>query len=77
LRAGGTEQQAGLIRNWNRFVQFRPSRLKLLGRTRMIKAVESRVFEQDVEAANKRARRHQLGVARIHNVRSQNETSST
>ena len=56
LRAAGAEQQPGFIGNGNRFVEFGPGRLKLFGCARMIEAVEPRVLEQNVEAADKRAR---------------------
>ena len=56
LRAGGAQQQAGFIGDGNRLVQFVPGGLELLGRARMVKAVEPRILEQNVEAADKGAR---------------------
>jgi hypothetical protein len=38
-------------------VQFVPGGVELLGRARMVKAVESRVLEQNVQAADEGARR--------------------
>jgi hypothetical protein len=51
LRAGGAQQQAGFIGDGNRLVQFVPRGIELLGCARMVKTVEPRIFEQNVEAA--------------------------
>jgi hypothetical protein len=56
LRTGGAQQQAGFIGYGNRRVQFIPGGIELLGRTGMVKAVEPRIFEQNVEAADEGAR---------------------
>jgi hypothetical protein len=56
LRAGGAQQQAGFIGNGNRRVQFAPGGVELLGCTRMIEAIEPRIFEQNIKAANESAR---------------------
>jgi hypothetical protein len=56
LRAGGAQQQSGFIGNGNRRVQFAPRSVELLGRTCMVKAIEPRIFEQNVETAYEGAR---------------------
>jgi hypothetical protein len=68
LRAGGAQQQAGFIGYGNRRVQFIPGGVELLGRARMIKAIEPRIFKQDIEAADEGARGCLFGVDRIHRV---------
>ena len=62
LRAGGAQQQAGFIGDGNRLVQFVPCGIELLGCARMIKAVEPRIFEQNVEAAYEGARGCLFGI---------------
>jgi hypothetical protein len=62
LRAGGAQQQAGFVRDRNRRVQFVPGGIELLGRARMVEAVEPRVFEQNVKAAYEGARGCLFGV---------------
>lgn len=52
-------------------MQFAPSDLKLLGSARMVKAIEPRVLERDVEAADKRASGSQLRIGGIQHVRSE------
>lgn len=68
LRAARAEQQARLVTDGYRFVQLIPGRLKLFGGARMVEAVEPRIFQKDVEAANKCAGRCQLGIGGIFSV---------
>jgi hypothetical protein len=62
LRAGSAQQHAGFIRDGNGRVQFVPGGVELLGRARVVKTVEPRVLEQDVQATDESARGVVLGV---------------
>jgi hypothetical protein len=62
LRAGSAQQQAGFVGDGNRLVQFVPGSIELLGCARVVKAVEPRIFEQNVKAAYESARGCLLGI---------------
>lgn len=56
LIARSTQQHAATAAVFQRLAQLFPRRIKLLRRLHMAKLVEARKFQQNVQAANKRAR---------------------
>jgi hypothetical protein len=62
LRAGCAKDQSGLVAFENGSAEIGPGAPELLGRARVVEAVQADELQQDIETADKRAGRRQFGI---------------